>query len=294
MHLTRFLAGEAFVSRHLVQLERSAQRLLHELYNELLAPILNWLDQLAPLGAEELRQLLIVPYGILHQVPFHALHDGNCYLVERCVISYAPSTTVFAHCQQRQRRGEQALTIATADAQIPAAMGEAREVAHFLQQQYGAVHLLLGEQATLSAMTHLAHHAGTIHLACHGLFRRDNPMFSALKLHDGWLTALEITQLHLPGALVTLSACESGRSQLLGGEEMLGLTYAFLSAGAASLVVSQWLVQDEATALLMARWYRHLASQLDHAAALRLAQLDVMASYNHPYYWAPFVLIGQR
>jgi CHAT domain-containing protein len=119
-------------------------------------------------------------------------------------------------------------------------------------------------------------------------------MFSALKLHNGWLTATDVAHLNLTDALVTLSACESGRSQVLGGGESIGLVYAFLSAGSATLLVSQWLVQDEVTANLMEHCYTQMATATDLAEALRTAQCAILAAHPHPYYWAPFVLIGQR
>ncbi len=119
-------------------------------------------------------------------------------------------------------------------------------------------------------------------------------MFSALKLHDGWLMATEAMQLDLTGALVTLSACESGRSRVVTGDEILGLSRAFLGAGAATVVVSMWLVQDEAAARLMEKMYERLANGLGRASALRAAQLALKALYPHPYYWGSFVLIGGR
>ena len=94
-------------------------------------------------------------------------------------------------------------------------------------------------------------------------------MYSALKLYDGWLTAAESAQMDLSGALVVLSACESGRGTVLAGDETIGLTRAFLGAGAATLAVSQWLVQDDTGAMLMAEWYARLARGQNPAAALR-------------------------
>lgn len=119
-------------------------------------------------------------------------------------------------------------------------------------------------------------------------------MFSSLKLDDGWVTAADALQLDLNGALVTLSACESGRSEVIGGDEIIGLTRAFLGAGAATLAVSLWLVQDETTAELMDAWYGRLRDGIGRASALREAQLEIKDRYPHPYYWAPFVLIGKR
>jgi CHAT domain-containing protein len=120
-------------------------------------------------------------------------------------------------------------------------------------------------------------------------------MFSALKLADGWLTAVQAIQLDLSHAFVVLSACESGLSQAFNGDELLGLTRAFLGAGAVTLVVSLWLAQDEATARLMSHLHQQLQeAQVSPATALRQAQLSLKTTYPHPYYWASFILVGQR
>lgn len=287
----RFRAGRAFAERHMSRLEQSAQRTLAALYDELMAPLI------ALLGAaeerDELTRLAIVPHGPLHQVPFHALYDGKRYLLEQFEITYAPSATVLALCQQRERRPiQRALVTGVSDQHIPAVTAEVQAVAH---QLAGAV-VQSDEQARLSSWQESVAGCDVLHLACHGLFRADNPMFSALKLYDGWLTAADILQLRLDGTLVTLSACESGRSQVAAGDEVIGLTRAFLGAGAATVVVSLWLVQDETTAALMADWYAQLQrrSQASRAAALRAAQLNLKAKHSHPYYWAPFVLVGRR
>ena len=118
-------------------------------------------------------------------------------------------------------------------------------------------------------------------------------MFSSLKLHDGWLLALDATQLNLHGALVTLSACESGRSQTLSGDEIVGLIRAFLGAGVSSLVVSLWLVQDETTAEFMHNWYAEMRKGTSRAESLKIAQLALKSKFAHPYYWAPFMIVGQ-
>jgi CHAT domain-containing protein len=118
-------------------------------------------------------------------------------------------------------------------------------------------------------------------------------MFSALKLHDGWLTAADVLALDLTDTFVVLSACESGRSDGGRGDEILGLTRAFLGAGARALFVTLWLVEDEASASLMSFSYEQLARGADYASALRMAQLALKEQRPHPYYWGPFVLIGQ-
>jgi tetratricopeptide (TPR) repeat protein len=287
---TRFRAGREFAGRHIAMLEGSARRVLTALYEELVAPLEPLLVEVAS-SADPVPKLAVVPHGPLHRVPFHALFDGARYLIERFEISYAPSATVYALCQKRGTSGgKTAAVFGVEDPLIPSAAGEARAVAERLPGSVTRV----GEEATIEALRRDAPESGVVHLACHGLFRSDNPMFSALKLHDGWLTAADAMSLHIPEALVALSACESGRGEVIGGDEVLGLTRAFLGAGAATLVVSLWLVQDETTARLMDDWYGRLRDGEGRAAALRAAQLGIKERHPHPYYWAPFVLIGKR
>jgi CHAT domain-containing protein len=282
MQWNRFRLGDEHVTRHRTALERSARAVLADLYDQLVRPLADDLDG---------EQLIIVPYGPLHGIPFHALYDGQSYLIERYEISYATSATVMARCQARPRRSlQQALVVGVPDAGIPYVAQEAETVAALLP----GAQLLQGEKATLPALRAATPSRGLLHLACHGLFRADNPLFSALRLGDGWLTVAEAAELELEAGLVTLSACESGRSRAIGGDELLGLTRAFLGSGAASLIVSLWLVNDASTARLMEEFYRGLQAGQSKAAALRAAQRALLANETHPYYWAPFVLVGQR
>lgn len=282
----RVRAGGGLAERHMAALKRSTRQVLAALYDGLVAPVEPLLD-----GSGAVPELAVVPHGPLHRVPFHALFDGRRSLIERFEISYAPSAMVYTLCQGRQAPGQDGATVlGVEDPLIPAAEAEARAVSGRLP----ASRLYVGEEATVEALRGAAPGSGILHLACHGLFRSDNPMFSALKLHDGWLTAADVMGLDLPGVLVTLSACESGRSGVIGGDEILGLTRAFLGTGAATLVVSLWLVQDDTTAELMSLWYGRLRGGERPAAALRAAQLEVKDRHDHPYYWAPFVLVGKR
>lgn len=302
----RFRAGTAFVTRHLNRLEHSAQQVLQRLYEALVAPLAADISPVIErgnkIGGTHDPRLVVVPHGLLHHIPFQALFDGECYLLERFQISYAPSATVLALCQRRRFRHQgRAVVVGVADPLIPNVTREAQRVA----EQLPSAQLLLDEAATLAAFHQSAYDCRLLHLACHGLFRADNPLFSALKLSDGWLTAADVTQMTLPNALVILSACESGRSEVIGGDEIVGLVRSFLGAGAAGLIVSLWLVEDEVTAELMATLYQvgnlHSSEQLPssrrydpkYAAALHTAQLAVKERYSHPYYWAPFVYVGR-
>lgn len=286
----RFQLGSAFSHRHQAALLNTTREVLAALYGLLLAPLDDLLADL-PGG-----HLVVVPHRRLHQIPFHALHDGSGHLLERCAVTVAPTVTgatagapVFAGPGSAGGPGPSggALVLGVPDAHIPAVTTEADAVAAALP---GAT-MLLGAGATSDALTASVPGPRLLHIACHGLYRAANPLFSSLKLADRWITATEILELDLGGALVTLSACESGK-HAGGTAEPLGLAWAFLAAGASGAVVSQWLVPDEATAGLMSRLYGRLAAGATPAQALREAQLHTAAQHPHPYYWAPFTYVA--
>ena len=182
------------------------------------------------------------------------------------------------------------MVVSVADESIPAADDEARRVAAVLHTADHPVRLLAGDEATAATVTASMAGAGIVHLACHAIFRRGSPLFSRLRLADRWLTTSEIVQLDLPGALVTLSACDSGRTD--DSAEPIGLGWAFLAAGAAGVVVSQWSVDDETAAELMVRFYTELSAGAAPATALQRAQRRVARDRPHPYFWAPFTYVS--
>jgi len=152
-------------------------------------------------------------------------------------------------------------------------------------------HSLTALNAVVSALSQVAMH-GEQDGEGQAAFRFKVDALS-LKLADGQLSAVDIIGLDLPGALVTLSACETGRSVVAAGDEPLGLSRAFLYAGAGTLVQSLWRVEDDSTARLMARFYAALREGQTKGAALRAAQLSLLGGHGgHPYLWAPFQLIG--
>jgi CHAT domain-containing protein/Flp pilus assembly protein TadD len=144
--------------------------------------------------------------------------------------------------------------------------------------------------------------AKRIHFATHGVIDLERPEFSGLALtrtddpsDDGFLRVYEIFNLDLSADLVVLSACETGMGKEVSGEGLVGITRAFLYAGAPSVVVSLWRVADAAAPELMLRFYENLDRSHDKAEALRqakLAVIDAGGKYASPYYWAPFVLVG--
>jgi CHAT domain-containing protein len=276
--------GAAQMRNHLDELARRTRHHLGVLYDLLLAPLEE------RLGA---RRLVVVPHRALHYVPFHALHGGpdGGYVIERREVCYAPSAGILRHCLTAPERPmKHALLLGVADARTPQVRAEIRDLAPLFREAVS----LLDEQATLTALHEQAPSAEVLHLACHGQFRPDSPLFSSLRLADGWLTVRDTYDLDLTRCgLVALSACETGMSAVAPGDELLGLARGFFSAGAPSLLVSLWTVDDASAATLMATFYARLASGERPAAALRHAQRELLARCAHPYFWAPFMLVGR-
>lgn len=263
------------------ELKKRADRYLEKIYEKLFAR----LEKFA--GGSD---LVIVPTAALHYVPFHALYDGEKYLIETREISYAPSATVWNHLQEKRNgKSGNALLIGFADERIPLVNREIKA----LQKIFDDSKIFTGKNARFSAFTENAAGFDILHLACHGQFRPENPMFSSLHLADGWITVRDICAQKLSAELVTLSACETGLNKIFAGDEILGLARGFLTAGASSLVLSLWTVSDEATTRLMKNFYKNLQLNCSISASLAQAQREFITENAHPYYWSPFVLIGK-
>ena len=278
--LSKFRLGHDYVKSFGDALHGATLKHLGELHAELLAPIR---------GLVEGRQLVIVPHDFLHYVPFHALHDGRRYLVDDCVVSYAPSASVHHLCSLKgEARDGQSLVLGVPDPAIPFIVDEVRAVAAALPRS----RLLLGAEATEGNLRRYGPGSRYVHIATHGLFRYDNPMFSSLRLGDSRLSLFDVYQLDLQAELVTLSGCGTGLNVVEGGDELMGLVRGLLYAGARSALVTLWDVNDESTAEFMKGFYKELGRSKGKAKALRAAMLDLRRQFPHPYYWAPFVLVG--
>lgn len=140
-----------------------------------------------------------------------------------------------------------------------------------------------------------------LHFASHGLIDEEQPQFSALVLtpgdsrEDGFFTMREVFDLKLDADLVVLSACKSGLGKQVRGEGIAGLSRAFFSAGTSNVLVSLWNVYDLSTSQFMTSFYQRLQEKgVTKAAALQQARAQMIHSekFSHPYYWAPFILIG--
>jgi CHAT domain-containing protein len=132
-----------------------------------------------------------------------------------------------------------------------------------------------------------------VHIATHGYFRQDNPMFSSIRLGDSYLSLYDLYHYKLPAELVVLSGCATGRNTVTPGEELMGLVRGLLQAGAQSLMLSLWDVHDASTRDFMIAFYSRLVQGMSKPLALQAAMAELRESHPHPYYWAPFALIGK-
>lgn len=259
-------------------LRPTALRLLQRLQGALLGPL--------ALQPEAWQRLVIVPYGGLHYLPFHLLHDGTHHLIERHEVVVVPAAGLATRPGPRQPPGALALAYDW-DGRLLHTQAEAELV----------VRLFGGERRLNEAARRPVLQAAPrqiLHVAAHGQYRLDQPDLSYLQLADGPLFADDLLQHDLRYELVTLSACETGRATVAGGEELIGLGRGLLYAGAGALWLSLWSVPDAATLRLMDGFYRRLRAGASKAAAARRAQCALLAEAPelHPAFWGAFQLVG--
>jgi CHAT domain-containing protein len=132
-----------------------------------------------------------------------------------------------------------------------------------------------------------------LHFATHGILNQRDPLSSSLVLaHGENLAVHEIFGLDLKANLVTLSACETQLGTRTSGDELIGLTRAFIYAGTPSIITSLWRVEDAPTGELMKQFYKNVSQGMMKAEAMRKAQLTMIAEGGEAAYWAPFILVG--
>jgi len=289
-HMQRLETTQEFLLRHASRMQAGVQEMLRRLYAMLLEPLQERLTT---------EKIVLIPHGPLHGLPFHALYDGERYALDRWEFLYAPSATIWHSGVRRQAsRGQTspseahlpALLMAVPQPGIEQVTKEVAQLAYFLPGSK----VCRNEEATIEAFRRDAPTCRRLHLAAHALFRADNPLFSGLRLADGWLLARDLYEMTLNCDLATLSACHTGVGSVEAGDEVFGLIRGFLAAGARSVAASLWAVDDAVTADLMTRFYANLTSGMTKAAALRAAQRAVRRNYPHPYHWAAFALVGER
>jgi CHAT domain-containing protein len=279
--LSKFRMGATYMQRFEQPLLQATQSHLEALHGELITPLQPHLRA---------KHLVFVPHGSLHFLPFHALKSGDTYLCDTHTISYAPSATVFALCQEKPvAAGSTSLIMGIPDERAPNILAEVQSVAGILPQ----ANLFVGAKATTDVLKTNGSQSALLHIATHGTYRQDNPMFSSIRLGDGYLNLYDLYQMRLSARHVTLSGCATGMNFVAAGDELLGLQRGLFCAGAASLLLSLWDVHDRSTAELMQLFYKSYIATGDMAGSLQAAMQELRQQNPHPYFWAPFVLVGQ-
>ncbi len=274
-------------------------------------------EKLVKVVEEELvgrERICIVPHGILHHLPFHALLaelEPQEFFVERYDISYAPSSSILDIARKKNgQRRERSLIMAKSDfsdhpgwRDLDGTIAEKNLIMdNNLLPQAVAYE---DAAATEDRLKESAREYDFLHFATHGQLDRENPLHSKVLLsasekNDGNLTVGEIFELELSAYLVTLSACETGEigsyvpgKEFSSGDDLVGLTRAFIYAGTPSVVATLWYVADDPTAIVMEQFYRNMKRR-DKVFALCEAQRFMIreSDYPPPFYWAAFVLFG--
>ncbi len=279
---------------------------------------------LRPVEAElrSSRRLCVIPHDVLWRLPFHVFVDrAGRHVLERMPLFYAPSIRTLSITTQRPAdvRGlgqllafgnpalSPAMTRQAVAFQRDAAVGplpQAEEEVETIRRLYGDknVKVLVGAAASEGTFKEEATRYRILHIAAHGVFDERAPMFSALLLaapdsgsEDGFLEAREIADLSLRADVVILSACDSARGRYGAGEGLIGMTWALQVAGCPTAVVSQWKAASAPTADLMIAFHRALLSGASKPEALRRAALQLLRDRRtaHPFYWAPFIVVGE-
>ena len=252
-------------------------------FDPLVAPVAEW--------SRPGDVVVFVPHGVMHYLPLHTLRIGGEALIRRNPVSYAPSASVLRLCRHAESdRDGRVAVFGDPRADLPHARTEAAAVAALFDLEP-----LLGAAVTPESFAKCAAGATLVHYAGHSSFDVDDAMASGLHLASEVLPARRIQDLpDLRPRIVTLSGCETGVNKRHPGDELIGLTRAFLSAGAATVVASLWRVADASTAHLMRVFYGRLARGDAAVDALRAAMLDVEAQPERSsiYHWAPFIIIG--
>ncbi|HET7617494.1 MAG TPA: CHAT domain-containing protein, partial [Vicinamibacterales bacterium] len=259
---------------------------LRQLYARLIAP----LEEGGLLAGKS--RLVLAPHAELHYVPFAALLDSTGrYLIERFDLATTPSASVWLALGRRPPRSSDGiLAMAPRPDALPASRNEIEAIARL-----PGVRALQGSAASEAAFYREAPGRRIVHLATVGVLNKSNPLFSYVELAmsqqaDGRLEVHEIYGLDLTAELVVLSACETGlgsgaMTDVPAGDDWVGLTRAFLHAGAKRVVASLWSIDDWATAALMERFY-----PAQSLAAAQRAMLTSPAT-AHPFYWSGFVTV---
>jgi CHAT domain-containing protein len=283
--------------------------------------------------SKDINRLIIIPEGILSTIPFEVLLSSEQdlsnadyaslpYLVKKYNVSYDNSTTLFAQrkteIENYQGESEDILLVAPVSfdehfdspirlSDLPGSEAEINEIKYLFKAANREAKVLSNNQATEQNLKSLElKKYKYLHFATHGMVNESKPELSRIflkpnnqnQLEDDNLFSGEIYNIDINADLVCLSACETGLGKISKGEGIIGLSRALLYAGAENLIVSLWTVADESTSKLMINFYNnhlHTSTYNTFSGALRKAKLSLIndEQYSPPYFWAPFILIGE-
>ncbi len=278
--------------------------------------------QLIPKLSDEIEQLIIIPDASIGSIPFEALVceknelntvKENIYLINKYAVGYDYAATLFVNKARSATVSDKTGILLAAPVtfesngqylqQLPDSKKEIDEIEKLFSNAQMKTVSSTGPDASEEMIKSISlSDFQYIHLATHGIVNQSKPELSRVFLcpgstEDGSLYSGEIYNLKFNANLVTLSACETGLGQVAKGEGIVGLSRALQYAGAQNLIVSLWQVADKSTADLMIEFYNHSLndSRKGYADDLRAAKLSLLRSedYYNPYFWAPFILIGQ-
>ena len=274
LHADKLRLGRDYLERHRGRLDRSIRSILERLGEALVAPILGRIDG---------RGTMVVPFGALHDLPFHAFQVNGEPLARRVEFGYALSAASLARARGGSARPGGILACGASSGSLENIEGELEDLGRTFG---GQVERVDPDGLIASLRSHGASHGttrgahgpsgGVLHLAAHSVYQHRRPVFSAVCLGERFLLAHDLLRMQLPFDLVVLSGCETGRRRRIPGEELYGLPRALLGAGARSVLGSLWAVDDADTRAFMQAFYSQLASGEPARRAMALAQRELL------------------
>lgn len=271
--------------------DKSFLALSHELHKILISPIEKELAGI--------KTLILIPNGVLHYLPFQLLSSSASspqFLIDNFSFVYlCEESMMTTGGPPVSGRGEKFLLLGNPDGSLAYAEKEVRKI----QEIYPLSVTFMGDRARKSLIMSLDRGYRGVHIASHGVFKSDDVKNSYIIMApepagstSGRLSLREIWGLDLEGLdIVTLSACNTAIGEVNPGDEVISLENAFIFAGASCVIATLWSVGDESTCLLMEKFYANLKT-MNKADALRKAQVEVKGRYPQPFFWAPFILVG--
>jgi CHAT domain-containing protein len=254
------------------------------------------------------QHIILIPHVAWHLLPIHLVSIDNEPLAVRYPVHYLPSIQILRLIRERlAAKQDKGCIIANPTQDLAGAEQESQTVYHLRGQ---TDKLLARQEANLSAVRDVLDNTQHSHFSCHGCFDQDLTQ-AGLRLADGLLAAKEMfTSIRMDNPrLVVMSACETAQIQPTLADEYMGLSSSFLFAGAHNVLATQWPVDDNASRLLIENFYQGLNDGLSAVNALQQSQHQlrnmsveaikarspnqkITRTYNNPYYWTGFVLIG--